>query len=544
MAGTLEQRRFISKIEADFSEMFYIEGVSDEIRRARCFTGLLLTTKCGAAFSELPRFVVDGAGDLGLDGIYYNKATRVLYFVQTKLRTNAKGFSEDEANKFIRGVKKLLASDLKDANEKISELNSDIQAALDDINTRVQLLAACSSDASLSSSVESIFKDFCKEVNDFDEVFSFKYLGLKEVYSPARLFSRDASVTATIVFDDVCRIKKPQDCLLGIITGSQVAKLVEDHGDRLFDQNVRLTLQSSEINEGILETSKSNPTSFFYFNNGLTAICSSFKAPPNVVESKSFEASDLSIVNGAQTAGMLARAKFENTDLSELRVPFRLISLANAPAGFDEAVTRANNSQNSLSSLDFVSLDSRQELIRNELVPLGYNYNVKRGGAANQGLETIEVKDAAVALACKRNISLTAQAKRYVSGLWQETTSSAYQEIFPETISGQEVLAAWLLYNECRLAISAYGAVRGSALAATLTHAEKFIAHIAFQLNETVKGEKELSELANSAVALTVEAYQRKELSNPAYDFRNVKLLEEMAADILNSQICPERVEV
>lgn len=72
MAGTLEQRRFISKIEADFSEMFYIEGVSDEIRRARCFTGLLLTTKCGAAFSELPRFVVDGAGDLGLDGIYYD----------------------------------------------------------------------------------------------------------------------------------------------------------------------------------------------------------------------------------------------------------------------------------------------------------------------------------------------------------------------------------------------------------------------------------------------------------------------------------------
>lgn len=533
MATTLEQRRFISKIEADFGELFQEVGVSDEARRARCFTGLVLTTKCGASFAELPFFVVDGSGDLGLDGIYYNKATRVLYFVQTKLRKNSKGFGEDEANKLIRGVRKLLAGDLNDANEKIIALNSDIQAALDDINARVQFLIACSSDAKLSGSVENILKDYCNELNDFDEVFSYKYLDLKEVYSPARLFNRDASVTATIVFDEYCRVERPQNCIVGIVGGEQVAKLVEEHGDRIFDQNVRLTLQSSEVNEGILETSKTNPSSFFYFNNGLTAICSNFRAPPNVAESKSFEASDLSIVNGAQTAGMLARAKFENTDLSELKVQFRLISLSNAPAGFDESVTRANNSQNALSSLDFVSLDPRQELIRNELVPLGYNYIVKRGGTPNQGLETIEIKDAAVALACKRSISLTAQAKRYVSGLWQDITSSAYQEIFPENISGSEVLSAWKLYNHCRQAIAANGAVRGSQAAAILTHGEKFIAHIAFRIEEKKDGELSPADIAIEAVASSVAEYQRRELSNPPYDFRNVKLLEDMAGEIL-----------
>lgn len=171
MAATLEQRRFTSKIQADFGELFQNEVISEEARRARCFTGLILTTKCGASFAELPRFVVDGAGDLGLDGIYYNKATRVLYFVQTKLRTNAKGFSESEANKFIRGVGKLIAGDLKDANEKIIALNSEIQAALGEINTRVQLMVACSSDADLSPSVGNILKDYCEEVNGFDEVF-------------------------------------------------------------------------------------------------------------------------------------------------------------------------------------------------------------------------------------------------------------------------------------------------------------------------------------------------------------------------------------
>lgn len=80
MAITLEQRRFTSKIEADFGALFTEEGITDDVRRARCFTGLILTAKSGAPYSDLLKFVVDGSGDLGLDGIYYNKATRVLYF--------------------------------------------------------------------------------------------------------------------------------------------------------------------------------------------------------------------------------------------------------------------------------------------------------------------------------------------------------------------------------------------------------------------------------------------------------------------------------
>lgn len=533
MAITLEQRRFTSKIEADFGDLFPQQNISDDVRRARCFTSLVLTTKSGAPYSDLQKFVVDGSGDLGLDGIYYNKATRVLYFVQTKLRTNARGFTEEEANKLIRGVKKLLAGDLKGANQKIIDLNSEIQMALDDINTRVQLLIACSSEAKLGDSVRDIMREFCEEVNDFDEVFSYKYLGLKEVYSPARLFNRNASVTATIVFDAFCRIKKPQDCLLGIISGEQVAEMVEIHGDRIFDQNVRLTLQSSEVNEGILDTSKDKPESFFYFNNGLTAICSNFRAPPNATESKSFEASELSIVNGAQTAGMLARAKFEKTDLSKLKIPFRLISLAEAPAGFDESVTRANNSQNSLSSLDFVSLDPRQELIRNDLITRGYNYNVKRGGVRNQDLETIEVRDAAVALACKRSVNLTAQAKRYVSGLWQDTESSAYQEIFPENTGGDEVLAAWKLYNACQKEISKHRADNPDS-ATVVTHAEKFIAHVAFRLESKPGMKSENAQIAKKSVEQVVRAYEERKLSNPAYDFRNVKLLDDIATEIFS----------
>lgn len=89
------------------------------------------------------------------------------------------------------------------------------------------------------------------------------------------------------------------------------------------------------------------------------------------------------------------------------------------------------------------------------------------------------------------------------------------------------------MLNKCRDAISAKGAARGSPLAATLTHGEKFIAHIAFQLQARKTTGVLSSELARIAVDLTVRAYERRKLSNPAYDFRNVKLLEDMAAEIL-----------
>lgn len=97
-------------------------------------------------------------------------------------------------------------------------------------------------------------------------------------------------------------------------------------------------------------------------------------------------------MNGAQTAGMLAQAAEAGIDLSDVCVPFRVISLIGTAPGFDEEVTRANNTQNELNSLDFVSLDPRQELLENELLALGYQYIFKRGSEIQAGLQTIEIK--------------------------------------------------------------------------------------------------------------------------------------------------------
>ena len=79
---------------------------------------------------------------------------------------------------------------------------------------------------------------------------------------------------------------------------------------------------------------------------------------------KKISAKAMSIVNRAQTAGMLAKAKNDGVDLAGVRVQFRIISLAKAAPGLDEQITKANNTQNDLSALDFVSLDVAQEILQ------------------------------------------------------------------------------------------------------------------------------------------------------------------------------------
>lgn len=532
MTQDLTQTRLITKIEADFGPLF-TRDTSDS-RSAKCLTALILATKCGAAYSELEKHVVDGGKDFGIDGVYYNSAANILYLVQTKLRKNQKGFSEGEAHKFVAGCKKIINGQIAGANDKLQQLGPDIQNALDSITTRIQLLIAVSSSADISESVADILVEFCNAQNELDEIFQFRYLRLNDIYAPARSYNSGDPVSAKITFEQSAAITDPYKCRVGIISGTELAKLIESHADRIFDQNVRHTLSKSEVNEGIYETIKERPESFLYFNNGVTAICSDFASPANKSQGDIVSASNLSIVNGAQTTGMLFRAYNDGISLLDVKVLFRIISLEGAPARFDEDVTRSNNSQNELSALDFVSLDPKQDVLRNELSNLGYDYIIKRGGEVHSEKPRIELKDAAVAIACSRSLSLCAQAKRYVSGLWRDTESATYREIFAEDLSGGDLLHRWKVYT---LTLERLKASNGfdQEEQTVIQHAEKFIVHLSAQVIRPGQNEAaQISEIDKIIVKIP-EVYKKFQKNSPAYDFRNVKLMEGMMLELMNA---------
>ena len=75
------------------------------------------------------------------------------------------------------------------------------------------------------------------------------------------------------------------EAVVASIPGSEIVRLCEKNGERLFDRNVRLFLgaRKGSVNAGIAETLKNKRDSqnFWAYNNGITIVCDSF----NVLES-------------------------------------------------------------------------------------------------------------------------------------------------------------------------------------------------------------------------------------------------------------------
>ena len=137
-------------------------------------------------------------------------------------------------------------------------------------------------------------------------------------------------------------------------------------------------LGSTEVNTTIVDTLLSSPQDFWYFNNGISALCRIVKKKPiggATRETGIFECYDLRVVNGAQTVGAIAHAAQKNpAAVANARVPFRLISLEQCPPDFGKKVTRYNNTQNRIDRRDFVALDIEKERIRGELILEGVTY--------------------------------------------------------------------------------------------------------------------------------------------------------------------------
>lgn len=533
----MEMRRFVAKVKKDVVPNLGRKFKNDEEAASQGLVALVLAKFAGMPVELAKEYVIDGGEDFGIDGLYYNSVTRALCLVQSKLRRNqSKTLSQGDALKFVDGVRKLVRGELTTANAKLRRVYPKVEGALEDIDTRIILVVACTSLAALEPNVEAVLQEFCAKQNAIDEAFSFKYISFNELFQAAKLFSPNSNIDVDIRFHPFGVIDQPLKSYFGTVSGEQVAEWVNTFGERLFDQNVRSTLHKSEVNEEILTTIKHQPHNFWYFNNGITAIAaeaaaSAAEGPPKKVTVKS-----MSIVNGAQTAGMLARASNDGLDLSKVQVQVRVrvITLVSAAPGLDEAITKATNTQNQLSPLDFVSLDPHQDLIRSDLAALGYIYSYKRGIESGDVEARIEVKDAAVGLACATSVQLTAQAKRYVSSLWTDIRSTTYLSLFNSSTSGQKVLDAWRVLKLCEAACrdAKNDLEREDAL--VLTHGDRFVTHCVSELLRRAGGQptdESISEAATLLISRLLEAYRgNKDKVYPAVDFKSTRFLEEVKA--------------
>jgi AIPR protein len=246
--------------------------------------------------------------------------------------------------------------------------------------------------------------------------------------------------------------------LVGTIRGSSLQALYEKHGNRLFDQNVRLFLGARKggVNAGIRDT-VSDPaerTNFWAYNNGITIVATDFDIDPktHVVKMEGF-----SIVNGCQTTVSIAEAS--PTAAGEVQVLGRVVA---ARPELVDSIIRYTNSQNPIAVWDISARDKVQQRLKRELEELKppWFYALRRGE-----FENLADKDAFGKGAERRVLPfpLAAQYVAAVRGLPVEAYKDKARlftthkdRVFPADIAASELLWAWALGQAAERAIVGY----------------------------------------------------------------------------------------
>jgi hypothetical protein len=202
-------------------------------------------------------------------------------------------------------------------------------------------------------------------------------------------------------------LKNPYETVFGLLSLKDLASLYEQHGKRLITANIRAYKGDTEVNEQILSTIQAEPEHFFYLNNGLTAYCDRLKIA-NVdrgnTQSKRITVYGLSIVNGAQTLG--AVAKYFRSSAEEVAEGFVFIKVVSLwgcenDRAFAARITRSTNFQNQIGARDFVAQDEQQARIAKQLLLSGiaYHYRDDADIPASDG-QNFSLDEATTASAC------------------------------------------------------------------------------------------------------------------------------------------------
>jgi len=451
---------------------------------SRALSAYGLTIAAGTSIDEAGESVTDGFDDNGIDAIYFDKQARNLWLVQSKfIDSGTGGIDNGDIEKFTKGVTKLIDGDFDRFNSKIKDRHDEILEALEDASVKIQILFAYTG-KELSSHNKASIDDLLNDLNDTDEIIFFTDFNIDKAYKGLETGVGHAPINEDILISNWGHIEEPLKSYYGQITGSDLGLLWEKYGRRLFTENIRNFLGNSSVNDGILNTIKTEPDNFIYFNNGITILCDSIKKKPIGGSDKAigaFTCNGISVVNGAQTLGSIGSLATSNpNELSKVKVLVKFISLESSPAGFGQRITVATNTQNKVEKKDFVSLDGEQARIKLELKLENIDYHYKRTDEKIQPDDTnFLLEEVAFSLASLwDNVDYSTMVKKESGKFWEDVTKAPYTDIFNPNVSAQKIIKALKIYrfvlnkmNE--LALEAEGRERS-----IYRYGNSFVAHI------------------------------------------------------------------
>jgi len=427
-------------------------GITDSGRlKSLAFLYLCVKTVLDLDRDEALDCLTEGGGEFGVDAMHMAEQMDGEFGVtlfQAKYANDLegnKGFPETGLNALINAIRHLFdpASVLESINERLKMKVEEVRSMIrDGYIPRVRAIA-CSNGVKWGTAAQDAI-----DRAGFGEQVTWEYINhdtlvgilqrIKPVDEMLRLTGK--AVIEDMNFSRVC---------IGRIPVTEVGSLMKKHGERLLGRNIRryLGLQGNRVNEGIRKTLYSNnPADFYFFNNGLTLICSDFSY--NALQGGDYQVrvENLQVVNGGQTCMTIFKALEEmhskgGSPPTDASVMVRIYKLPKDNDYIVLQITQATNSQNPVDLKDLRSNDERQLRLEASINGLGFIYRRKRMDSATAPIDITAGAAAEAILAVWRD------APHQAKFLTREHFGKLYDKIFSDTLNGAQTIIAVLLYR-------------------------------------------------------------------------------------------------
>jgi hypothetical protein len=391
--------------------------------------------------------IVGGGDDKKCDVFYYDQENGIVVIAQCYYSKKTEGEAPaNKASDLNTAIGWILNAKIESVPESLRDRAAELRQALSEgLINQIQIWYVHNRQASKNVS------DELATVADTAKIGVKQYIGLDTVSVVAKevgfveIANLYAQAEHAIIVTDEFEIPvssyfteagEDWDAVSTVVNGNWLAEQFKKYGTDLFSANIRGYLGSRDvdanINNGIKRTANDEPSRFFVYNNGITALLLDFSISEGVMKFRG-----LSIVNGAQTTGSLANAA---EALSEsLRVPIRFVRARNEEV--IEKIVKYNNSQNKIEAADYRSGDQIQQRLREEFasIPDAEYEGGRRGGvsdAIKRSKNTIPSYTIAQALAAFHGEPAVAYDRK--SDLWK--VDKNYNLIFNQETSARHMV--------------------------------------------------------------------------------------------------------
>ncbi len=447
-AQIVDQR--VRKVVADQGATLQAEaGIANDPAKLSSAAFVLLVTKTLLALNddEVIDCLVDGGNDFGVDAIFFSPVQDNEFnvtIIQGKYKQSLEGnanFPENDVKNMILAVGALFdpARGIT-VNNRLRQRIEEIRSFVADGALPTVHVILCNNGLRWSSTAQQSI-----DATNFGTQVTWQHIGPDEVVSMLRTTQ---SVSDTLQLSGRFTVENFafRRVLIGRMAVSQLSSLLDRHGDLLLERNIRryLGLNGNRVNEAVANTLRDadQRSNFYFYNNGITIICSQFRHNALLAENTAVLLDGLQIVNGGQTSRTIQQmAKIIGPEVAEAQVLVRIYELPNDDHSFVQSITYATNSQNPVDLRDLRSNDGKQHELAQALSELGWAYRRQRTDqvAVGRELTSAAVAEAVLAVWRKR----PHQARFNVS----EHFGKLYDIIFSADLNGAQVITASLIWR-------------------------------------------------------------------------------------------------